>query len=384
MTSLINLPTELLLRIASHLSCSSALEFIQVHRQIRAACHDRVLFRDFALGPHDASEWPEGAAYLEEATVEETIRVACAVEDAVSGVKKLKDIRQWVPHLTALRYPGYKHFNAPYLLQYHEKIIHRPDDEILPLEIADVSNIRFCFLSMLLGFLGAPRHSMFGIETDLRSILFRSEHRSSLATFNVSNNGYQPTFLETGHCNPRAQADGLNIIYFILTGTATIPLPKPSSMPISSLMDIPSFYQNTGIAFSTCHIEKMSSTNLLTGNWHCAHLYDWTGAIKTFYIDIAVCSTLEAEVPPKVTMPRDQVKWVVRQTQTHTTGEFFYHVHGAVSHNGAVELYFDGDDTDLALAFTATITPFGIVGAGPMSYDSVEQYIWLYKKEWCV
>lgn len=44
-------------------------------------------------------------------------------------------------------------------------------------------------------------------------------------------------------------------------------LPTPSKIPFNTLMNLPEVLSNDAMAFSTCHIEHMSSFEFLTGSW---------------------------------------------------------------------------------------------------------------------
>jgi hypothetical protein len=46
-------------------------------------------------------------------------------------------------------------------------------------------------------------------------------------------------------------------------------LPKPNKIPFRTLMDIPSVYGDSAVAFSTCHLRKMTSPEFLSGKWMC-------------------------------------------------------------------------------------------------------------------
>jgi hypothetical protein len=121
---LLSLPLELLRRIASHTSCTTVFNLLLTHRRLREACNERLIFKYIAethhgiKGPEDV--WRDSFVLLDNASLEDTKRVAHAVERAVKLVQvedltptiysnfneryKL-DLHEYLPHLMALRHP---------------------------------------------------------------------------------------------------------------------------------------------------------------------------------------------------------------------------------------------------------------------------------------
>lgn len=144
MTSLLDLPNELLQHTASYLPCSSLFKLIQVNRQLHEVCNDRHVYHLIAKNTlsHDSCAvnrlhklssnieslslspsrlaWPEGDALLQGASLATTIRVAYAVEQCTLASYReddewtlimgkemtLFDISDWLPHMLALHHPA--------------------------------------------------------------------------------------------------------------------------------------------------------------------------------------------------------------------------------------------------------------------------------------
>lgn len=160
MTSFLDLPNELLQRIASFLPFSALLQLKCVNRRTQSICDDRFVLRDIAqyglfntsgaveklrqtycdpdridLAP-EQFEWREGVAFLDTASAEEMRNVAYAVERCIEGaldetddwtLRKLRntesfDIGGWLPLMLALHHPAALVLEPDTFLRIHEEL----------------------------------------------------------------------------------------------------------------------------------------------------------------------------------------------------------------------------------------------------------------------
>ena len=135
MTSLLSLPNELIQHVACHLWCSDVLTLLRVNRRLHEACHNRLVYyhiaknlmfntasldvRGAGLSPAQL-EWPCGALMLDGVPLEQTIRIAFAVERCIrisctnadtwasKGPRraKIEDFGEWLPQLLAFQHPA--------------------------------------------------------------------------------------------------------------------------------------------------------------------------------------------------------------------------------------------------------------------------------------
>jgi hypothetical protein len=296
MAHLSDLPVELVQRIAGFLNCSSALDLARVSRKLHDACSHRIVFRDIALYSlaHDFKDpraetllWPEGYDILKSASVPDTIRVAYAVERAVErAVRKaggkcdpawitqeksidaqdvvvFPDMDEWLPQLLAWHHPSCKYILDTSLLPAHLKLgkslefCHR----------ASFINTGFClayFALQNVSNMSGDVYTPFEIEDSIAKM--STEYMFSECW------GLKPP--DAGHhLGSFGLVQGSTCIvpflYSILGSGlfGRIPFPMPSRVPFSSFMDVPWVLRGSPEAFASCHIQKMTEPEFLTGTW---------------------------------------------------------------------------------------------------------------------
>lgn len=290
MAHLLDLPVELLQRIASILNCSSALRLARVSRKLHDACNHRVVFRDIALDllAHEFSDpraetllWPEGYDVLDRASLSDTVSVACAVERAVERAvgRELAwtsrkdsvasqdvvypDIDEWLPQLLAWHHPSCKYMLDTSLLPAHLQLGKKMTDR----NRARFINVGFClayFALQNVSSMSGDVYTPFEIEKSIAKM--STEYMFSpcwgLKPPDVNRDFGIFDLVQGSTCI-------IPFLYSILGSGlfGRIPFPVPSRIPFRSFMDVPWVFRDRAEAFSTCHIEGMTEPDFLTGTW---------------------------------------------------------------------------------------------------------------------
>lgn len=297
MTQLLDFPVELLQRIARELPCSSALTFSRASRRLHNACYDRLVFRYIALhamekhshsfeksNVHDLSEesvtWSEGSGLLEHATIDETVRMAYAVEQALRRVLEGFGVLQndntdlirlvypavsdWLPHLLAWHYPAHSATHILPLTLVHLDIASRLE-ETRPLGVFSVQdevnfiNIGFCVTFLALHYL-APESDYFMI-TEQIPMGYSDSMCWGIRRFDDRKTEYDVA-QASAIVLPMLQCMG-DGLYF----ERSFRLPIPSKIPFSSMMSKTEVFCRDSQRFSVCHIERMTEPAFLSGDW---------------------------------------------------------------------------------------------------------------------
>lgn len=295
MVYLLDLPVELLQRIAGFLNCSSALDLARVSRKLHDACNHRVVFRDIALYSlaHDFNDpqagillWPEGYDILKSASLSDTVRLACAVQRAVEHAVRraggrcepvwiakersadprnvdCSDIDKWLPQLLAWHHPSCKHMLDTSLLPAHLQLGKRLDDG----NRAGFINLGFClayFALQNVSTMSGDVNTPFEIEDSIAKM--STEYMFSPCW------GLKPPGVSQGSSSFDLAQGSTCVIPFLysILGSGLfgrIPFPVPSRIPFRSFMNVPWVYRDSSEAFSRCHVSKMTEPEFLTGTW---------------------------------------------------------------------------------------------------------------------
>jgi hypothetical protein len=173
------------------------------------------------------------------------------------------DIDEWLPQLLAWHHPSCKYILDTSLLPAHlqlgKRLKHR--------DSAGFINIGFClayFALQNVSNVSGDVYTPFEIEDSIAKM--STEYMFSECW------GLKPP--DAGHnLSSFGLAQGSTCIvpflYSILGSGlfGRIPFPMPSRVPFSSFMDIPWVLRGNVEAFASCHIQKMTEPEFLTGTW---------------------------------------------------------------------------------------------------------------------
>ncbi|KAF9738837.1 hypothetical protein PMIN01_04120 [Paraphaeosphaeria minitans] len=413
MAYLLNLPVELLQRIASFLNCCSALALARVSRTLHDACNHRVVFRDIALYSfaHDFNDpraelllWPEGCDILKGASLPDTIRLACAVERAVKHavgraggrcepvwIAKERtvdsrnvifpDIDEWLPQLLAWHHPSCKYMLDTSLLPAHLQLGKRLDSS----SRASFINVGFClayFALQNVSSMSGDVYTPFEIEDSIAKM--STEYMFSVCW------GLKPPHVSQGFSSFDLAQGSTCIIPFLysILGSGLfgrIPFPVPSRIPFRSFMDVPWVFTDSAEAFSICHIPKMTEFDFLTGTWMGYYTDQRLVNHRHFALvgppmnDINIVAKLSDE-PNKHSEPKGHIG-CSESSGFDSYGRFT--ICGEFYHDGRVELVKHYTQHSWEWQYNGIVIPFGIVGRWSDLEGNFGGHFWIWKKDWC-
>ncbi|KAF2269722.1 hypothetical protein CC78DRAFT_528896 [Lojkania enalia] len=324
---LLSLPVEILQRIAGYTTCSDIFSLFLTHRNLYAACNDRLLFKHIAENMHthnqaklssefiQASKWSDGHVLLHAGNLQDTIKTAYATERLLkitSGEDPLLEIRsgeygyhldfhEWLPHLIALRHPlTYSLSPIPYLNLFlkmglknkgrYQGASHLDSSADLPslerfphmgqtsqsqyqnLSSFDSSftNLGFIVLAtfLLKAELGVEVFTplLLDVETTVHGDVFEGLVRN--VPGNIEMGGvHSLDFVQCSAINVAMMGAILTNDFIVQAGNGS-PLPLLNRTPLHEWMNVPPVYTESSVdTFSMCHVRKMVNPDFLAGNW---------------------------------------------------------------------------------------------------------------------
>ncbi|KAF2120897.1 hypothetical protein BDV96DRAFT_641549 [Lophiotrema nucula] len=439
MTSLQDLPTELLQRIATFLPCSATLNLIRTNHRIRATCNDHLVFKAIALDTRQHSvSWRDTETFLEQARFEDTMRTAYAVdqafvnaeaEDTLWGLKTPTRygenyIDEWLPHMLALRNPAaltirpeslfhvlcrlsrvyqsnqpsraravdfllsrFSLFGGLNSAAQFESDKERDRDEIA----AKLTNIGFCLTALTLEHL----YWYTSENATFKALHIYNRPPSAAEGDKELENGlfYTLPYLITNTTistpsSPFPAADAAPLpfafIYWLhVSGNlASIALPVPSRIPFSKYIHIPTPYRGSGRQFSTAHVAKMTSPDFLSGRWSGLYTDERS---QNLHIDPPMTNiNIVARPRGALDRPAASIAAMIDRSSTGQDACGDFTLFGEVHEDGHVEiakLYFN---SGWEWMWNGRVMPFGIMGAwGGLLAGGFGGYFWIWKDEWC-
>jgi hypothetical protein len=413
MASLSSLPNELLLRIAGNLTLSAAFNFVRVNHHLYAVCYDRLVFKEIAQtirssngtkGPKvdvESSTWTEGRALLDGASLDQTIRVASAVEQANSLVtmnaRPRWELNEWLPQLLAAHHPICYRIKHRVLLDHYTlflKFAMVPGGGPASND-ASVINISYSLASLLLESVGkgpeendfvdeylgfwrqydrpSALYDLFRVcvltENPMRHLYTRSAHALVIAM----------TLIMVGARNRKLPLPSR------FEDEHRINLPRPSRIPFHTFMNLPPLKNATFEPFSRCHVDVMTTPDFLTGDWEGFYTDHRSQGLVLPKIDPPMRSiSLVARAPnpdidPKGTSDR---KTMIDLSSRGRDSIGQFGLIGEVFDDGRIALkkhYLHRHETWF---WKGWMTPFGIVAAWGSANLTFGGYVWIWKKEW--
>ncbi|KAF2256156.1 hypothetical protein BU26DRAFT_557631 [Trematosphaeria pertusa] len=423
MSSLLDLPTELIQRIARNLPCSAALNFIQVNRQLHAACNDRLVFKHIALhqvghenlgGKEGTPVWDEGVDLLNEATLQGTIRIALAVERALQRASEKpprwfseddggvvvvhRDVEEWLPHLLTLHHPACSSFKAEHLLWLHLELANRrhvrPGDEnseahrkSVVQAYATLVNVGFCLAFLTLeGMSRIPEEQVLEpFEMGYHIPENRVNDYVRSGAWGLSPPAPGSDLLRT-YSLAQAAASIIPFLYSILGGAHfPIKLPCPSRTLFRSYMDIPLVYRNTTVEFSYCHTHRMTAPEFLSGRW-MGYYTDQRNLIHSRYaiVDPPMRNiNLIARPRDRTDRPDPHIRAMVDRETRGVDSHGAFLLYGEIHENGKVDVIKSYPAQGWDWMWHGEVTPFGIIGHWGDLSGNFGGYFWIWKEEWC-
>ncbi|ORY17488.1 hypothetical protein BCR34DRAFT_555532 [Clohesyomyces aquaticus] len=426
--SLLDLPVELLQRIARLCPCSSVLSLIRVNRQLHHACNDRFVFKYIAENSHlefhaDLETW-DSSLILKPGSLADTIRVAAAVEKAITYIEEFDhrfsdihglakelhneaplDLCNWLPHLIALRLPiclqlkgnrlrtTFLSLQKPFWwpLGVEKELISRlyatnsVYDPRLKSEEVEYVTLAFCLTAIALERAAAMPTE----DQDRQNERWSAELNCKTDMVGATLSNMLPMYssaLVSANV-PIKMAAGLVRLPLY---TKDAPLPSPSRIPFFDLMNIPLPFQNTAERFTTCHIEKMTTHEFLTGEW--VGYYDdlrlGMPDSRRSYLDPPMRDIRIIAGPFSPTSRThcvEKTRILQGSRGVDSVGEFG--LTGTVYADGRVRLQKRYLSRPWLWVWSGEMTPFGIVGTWGDGMGRVDaarnNYFWIWKKEWC-
>ncbi|KAF2870016.1 hypothetical protein BDV95DRAFT_574896 [Massariosphaeria phaeospora] len=405
------LPTEILLRIASFLPCSSVLNLQRVNRHLHTACNDRLLFR--AIAEHPAymaegleafpnkaiAEWQDAAVALEAATLSDTVRMAFAVEQAINLHRRdaglPTNIDTWLPQLMMLRHPAALALPPTLFLDAQDAPPFTPMFSHTYMVATILRRLPYdedIFATLMgLQITGAnttpatppPQHAQLDEKVD-RSVAELGATNRDLTQAEVRKISFAMLFSVLRSCTVPPLTNGTTITS--ATMWHPIALPRLAKMPFHEWMHIPPVYGEAAQqAFSQSpQLQKMTTPEFLSsGEWQGYYTDQrWGGP----HLDPPMRSIRLDGLPPG---PGDRhcACLIDSTSYGHDLHGFFDILSGKVSTSGQVQFVKRYAASGWEWYYKGWVTPFGMVGywGRNRGYETWELggYWWIWKVEWC-
>ncbi|KAF1928744.1 uncharacterized protein M421DRAFT_420642 [Didymella exigua CBS 183.55] len=446
--SLLALPNELLQHVARFLPCSSLLELIRTSRKLHEACYDPLLFKDIAqnafhrtpdadddlletyrqpgrveLTPEQL-EWAEGEVVLSESGIDDTIRLAHAVEDLIrlSTLKPTawltsttSNMADWLPHLLALHHPVSWCLDPDMFLLPHGQLSQFNTNSTSSLLMnrwlsrtagqardkiasAKLQAVHFTNFSFIINYTTLQR---LGSTNDFSEVLalftrhFIPDWAGAASALAVRQNmtdnviqqlsvripGYA-TFIRDLTLMQASAALPLLLIAISSTYSKRENriLPMPCKIPFSMFMDLPSVYRSSAGLFATCHTKHMTTPEFLACRW-AGYYTDHRFGNRSIVVD-APMQNIQMVVSEPTEEARMRLRicaHIERETRGYDQhGDF--RLSGRVREDGLVSLAKQYLGLGVSWTWTGRVTPFGIVGV--WGHNSFGGYFWIFKEEW--
>lgn len=410
----LSLPTELLQSIAALCPCSTILNLILVNRALHDACNDRLVFRHIAESAHRAiqsspSQWPEGAAYLSDASLADTIRAAYAAERSL-GMPNLSladyeqnhgkfgeievDIFNWIPQFIALRHPATIQIHPLYFLDQFQLArrasnynIYELTQHSSPEEIAaHYFNTAFCLAYAMIAWT-RTKHNI-DILHSFADQLRIDGVRRPVSTGSNDPRRVQDFFRTSVQALHRIDEFGpehewaalfLLITLIMSANPGSSILPLVDRIPFHTFMNIPPVYRNTGDVFRKCHLQKMCTPEFLSGEWMGFYSdHRWQGPrLDPIMHTIRLDGSWQDEQKGNIS---------IDYTSGGADAHGRFRLEGAVNTDGKVTMAKTYIEHPWKWEWIGHVTPFGIVGTwggGSRGAASFGGFLWIWKKEWC-
>ncbi|OAL48599.1 hypothetical protein IQ07DRAFT_588725 [Pyrenochaeta sp. DS3sAY3a] len=420
-------------------ACNDRLVFqeiakLGVYRSAGAAHH---LFRintgayrrNFSL---DKLDWSEGDALLQNASLETTVRVALAVEKSIHALRAeddewtLKrrsndigfDFGDWLPHMLALHHPVAWSLDPDHFLRVQGELSVGSLDSIEPNFITRILPWPRGIMEDETDMAKQQRADFINVNfiltyTTLEHLRTTGSHKNMVwwyheAFFHSFTDDTQPSQQDQA----KAIADIVNKLservprygtfendFVLCQATAVLPcmifelamsfpttdhcamLPMPSKMPFTTMMNIPDILRDTTVAFSTCHIEKMTEPEFLAGKWTGVYSdqrrflgrRQFDPPMRDINLIARTPGEDDAQMGAKTMFDPES-----RGVDAH--GEFS--IRGHVWPNGMIRMHKRYIAAGWVWGWRGWVTPFGIVGVwgGRGSFGG---YFWVWKQDWC-
>ncbi|KAG9190499.1 hypothetical protein G6011_08587 [Alternaria panax] len=432
MTKLLSLPNELVQHIASFLSCSSALDLLRTNRQLRNICNDKLVFqnivkynleRPLLLGNGivlSEAIWEESDAALSNIPLQQTIRTAYAAERCIQALLEKDDtwtmcpskrlssyeFSEWLPQIMALHHPAASRLKPETFLQLQGHIL-------LGMRVPRPIDPNLLGVNFILSYTILAHLQKTGNGTQVKEPFdrFFSVNRATDPAITLSN-GTRTDGDAIKSLRQRVRDYGcfgdtfdfdqattllptlmLELAVHHLAPGQISELPSPTTIPFSSLMDMPPVFdtnkspphRDASIPFGWCHLTKMLSPDFLSSG-------RWTG----YYSD-----QRRALGRRRFDAPMRGIRFVARKTRreeleadsslsectmvdslsrgSDAVGEFT--LQGRVQNDGYVYMIKRYLLEDSSWTWKARMTPFGIVGVWG-DEDMFGGCFWIWKEEW--
>jgi hypothetical protein len=389
-------------------------------RTLRTICNDRLLFREIAERTTTSNsvaghvEWQDAYVLLSRASLSDTIRIAYAAERATkrgdaeyphwemkpNESKVDSDLRNWLPHLIALRHPTCLTFRPEDLLTLHYQLaMYEPEPDSQ--HYANILDVEFCMIALILQQISQGENFSHNVQIEWKATMESREAERKrnmeigillgLQDLDTTPPGFAPSLYKRMHClardmdvRRRAQASAV-VLHTLFTADEMhtikdlpIPFPEVSRMPFHTWMNIPMVYGSERRAFYDCHMWWASTPQFVSGTW------------IGYYSDERVQNPSLDEpmhsinlIARKSDLPNPgRVRTVIDIASQGRDGVGKFTLHGHIRFDGNV-LLTKRYDAGWEWIYKGFVTPFGIAGSwGDRHYDDVG-YFWLWKKDWC-
>ncbi|USP76655.1 hypothetical protein yc1106_03929 [Curvularia clavata] len=418
MADLLSLSVELLRQIATVSTCSSVLNLLRVNHQLRKACNDRLVFQNIArrdlghspVGISDRLPWSERESILASGSLDELVRIAYAAEKGVEAalakdnswtLKMSKrsvslDLSNWLPQILVLQHSA--------VLQIKPEMFLEVQSGSHPRSKSTVPKGDFFTVNFIISYL---------LLHQIQCQVSPNSIKESFDHFFAENRSKDP--LNTTVDRRRPDGDSIDSLrqlvpnygqfmeYFYATQAAPLlpalilelatvepssrvldRLPVPSKIPFSSMLDMPTVFQDgANMPFNESHLKKMVNAEFLRGEWMGFYSDQRAGLHERFFDAPMHDINFIAHAPLKKTMRTERVALIVeRETRgVDLHGEFS--LQGYVGEHGLVHLTKEYIVHRWSWSWVGRLTPFGIVGVWGGRYDHFGGHFWIWKREWC-
>ncbi|KAF2711630.1 hypothetical protein K504DRAFT_500287 [Pleomassaria siparia CBS 279.74] len=399
-------------------------------RALRTICRDRHLFRQIAertsIYNSDTKcvEWQDGSVLLDRASPADTIRIAYAAERATKrgnvqipqwGTKYNHqavdpDVRDWLPHLVALRHPVcLKLFRPEHLLGLHYQLS-TPEPEPSSEYHSCLLGVEFCMIALILEQICRREDFYPGFAEQWEEIIeIHKEERKineQIGYLLGIHDGDDLVSLQTPPGISRSlfervlrlrrvtgkqsyaevSATILHMLFFIngiqATQHLTAPLPEPSRMPFHTWMNVPMVYGSERRAFHECHAWWATKITFLTGTW-MGYTTDERQDGPTLEapmqnINMTLLVPTENGNPAQGNLRR---RAVIDAASEGHDGDGKFSLRGSVYVDGSVTMW-KLNEVGREWIYRGFVTPFGIAGSWGSHASHHWGRFWLWKKEW--
>ncbi|KAF1922085.1 hypothetical protein BDU57DRAFT_511236 [Ampelomyces quisqualis] len=371
-------------------------------------------------------EWLEGGSVLADASIDEAKYLAYAAQRCTEAVliqppanqkewashlspwNTSFDISEWLPQLLALHHPATLALEPDAFLrpicEVHQRRLHTRNESISdPSATPDEQRAEFINLHFVICYVTLQR---LGNTRDYTETTRQFEnyfcpsstnHDTALAT---ANNFRETIRLLCDHVTDYPHEDIASsqsqafswilplmlqiAVQFPLAIREHGPLPKSTKIPFQTFMEIRSLYPAGG-SFSTCHLQKTTSPDFLTGKWigyytderQSRGLSQPTTRYDPPMVDVQIVARKPLEHELNTEAISAKIDLQSRGFDAH--GEFT--LEGQVSFKGEVTLVKQYIFAGWTWRWSGCITPFGIVG--DWSGRRYGGHFWIWKVEWC-